>query len=290
MTQISNSSAGPRERAPRRQTLQSYHILCGALTLPDANESTLLAYAVRRVVHGFVAHRDYALAAQSAVHQNSFTIARRQLALVMAIDANPIAALFPPETPGEIFESRWNALNQAAQLGVMTQLNAYGTNAAEIRRIPKTEEPDQRFRGEMMSHCLELLSGRRRTDTGDDGQALKTLSTRLGSVESALHEVIELLYSEPAVGIDQCAIALGSSVRTLQRQLARHSLPFALIKQAARITIAGHRIRTREESLAETAQVAGFFDSAHMIHAWRTACGVPPSIYRSIAELSAPAR
>ena len=84
--------------------------------------------------------------------------------------------------------------------------------------------------------------------------------------------------------------AARSSVRTLQRQLALHGLLFVLIRQAVRITIAGHRIRTSTESFAMTAQAAFYFDSAHMIHAWQTACGVTPSAYRSIATLSARGR
>ena len=84
--------------------------------------------------------------------------------------------------------------------------------------------------------------------------------------------------------------AVRSSVRTLQRQLALHRLLFVLIRQAVRITIAGHRIRTSTESFAMTAQAAFYFDSAHMIHAWQTACGVTPSAYRSIATLSARGR
>ncbi|SIO71761.1 AraC-type DNA-binding protein [Burkholderia sp. GAS332] len=268
----------------------SYHLLCDALTLRDTSESALLVHAIQRVVSGLVTHDHYANAAQSAAGELSSTKVKQQLAIAIAVDANPIAALFPPTVRAEDFESRWNALNEAAHFGVKTCLENFGTDAEEVSRISATGERDELFRAEMMSHFLELLSGGHRANVVDDGRAILTLSANLEPAASAIHEVLELLYAEPGIGIEQCAIQVGASLRTLQRQLARHGLLFAQLKQAVRITIAGYRMRNCDESLTTTAQVAGFFDSAHMIHAWQTACGISPSTYRSIAKLSVHAR
>lgn len=53
--------------------------------------------------------------------------------------------------------------------------------------------------------------------------------------------------------------------------------------QAVRLTIAGYRLRHCDESIAATAQAAGFFDSAHLNHAWAAACDIVPSAYRVLA-------
>ena len=145
----------------------SYHLLCDALTLRDTGESALLVHAIQRVVSGLVTHDHYANAAQSAAGALSLTKVRQQLAIAIAVDANPIAALFPPTVRAEDFESRWNALNQAAHFGVKTCLENFGTDAEEVSRISATGERDELFRAEMMSHFLELLSGGHRANIVD---------------------------------------------------------------------------------------------------------------------------
>lgn len=266
----------------------SYHLFCDALDERGADESALFARAVRRAVSGLVTHGQYAQAARG--NQRMAGVERR-LALALEVDANPVAALFPPAVGQGAFEARWNALNQAVHWGVKTFLVHGHANADEdrgrVRRVPANggQEADDVFRAALMGHGLALLSGRARVSLVDDAHVLLALCGHLGLQRAVVREVLALLHEEPDAGIDRCAARLATSVRTLQRQLAREGLVFAELKQAVRVTMAGHRMRHRDESLTATAHASGFFDSAHMAHAWQVACGISPSAYRAIVKV-----
>lgn len=267
--------------------LMAYHVLHAALAPTRASAEqppARFAQAVERVVCGLVGHAQYAGAASAAASRGlPFAQTWRNLERAAAHDVNPLAALFPPGLAPRNFEVRWNALNEAAQFGVATEVAAPGTADAAIRRTPRTRERDHVLRAALMENCVEWLA----TRTADEAHAgecpLVSLSLRLGQERSAAHEVTQYLYAGSAEDLGQCAAALAVSPRTLQRQLARDGLTFALLRQAVRITIAGQRMRTRAESITDTAHAAGFYDAAHLIHAWQRACGVAPSVYRAIA-------
>lgn len=273
-------------RRKRHRLPVSYHLLYDGLTLRDADGATLFAHAVGCTLSGLVTHADYVGAAQRAAGVLSGATFTRQLRLAIAVDVNPLVALFPPSLGAMAFETRWNALNEAAEFGVKTSVEGLGGEGRAIHRVAEPGSRDEAFRAELMHRLLESMSSRCRDDRADDGRVLLSLFADLGPRDSAIRDVLERLHEEPGTRIDECAASAGVSLRTLQRQLGRHELRFAVLRQAAHLSIAGHRMRTRDESLTDTAMYAGFFDSAHMIHAWQRACGISPSIYRSIARLS----
>ncbi|WP_028226302.1 helix-turn-helix domain-containing protein [Paraburkholderia ferrariae] len=245
------------------------------------------AQAVARVVNGLVAHEVYANAA-SAASAGGLTPrqARANLARAAACDASPLAALFPAGLATRAFEQRWNALNEAARFGVATTVAAPGTRAAAIHRTPRTREEDNPLRAALSECCIEWLATRSAEDDPTGEQALVSLSLRLGQERGAAHEVAAYLYTEPEADLETCAAELAVTPRTLQRQLARGGLAFGVLRQAVRLTIAGQRLRSRAGSITATAHAAGFYDSAHLTHAWQDACGLTPSAYRAIATIA----
>lgn len=278
----------PFSEQPPRPRLMAARVLHDSL-VPRATAAcrpaARFAQAVGRVVNGVVSHETYVGAARAA-NASGVTPrqARQNLADTAACDASPLAALFPPELTTRAFEQRWNALNKAATFGVVTMVASPGTETVSIRRTPRTSERDDRLRAALSEGCIEWLATRAAEDAHLGERALLTLSLRLGLDRSAVHEAAACLYAEPAADLEQCATELAVSPRTLQRQLANDGLAFGVLRQAVRLTIAGQRMRGRRaESITATAHAAGFYDSAHLTHAWQQACGLAPSAWRAIA-------
>ncbi|CAB3768583.1 hypothetical protein GQ57_03810 [Burkholderia sp. MSh2] len=271
----------------RQRNAVSYHLLCDGLTLRAGGGTALFAHAVARTVSGLVTHAHYAGAAQRADGVLSAAAFRRQLGVAISVDANPVAALFPPSLCAADFEARWNALDQASAFGVRTALERFGAGDGAVRRVAGAGGREAACRAERMHQLLDLLSSRRPAAGVDDARAILALCADLGAGGGATRDVLERLHDDPGASVDACAAAAGVSLRTLQRQLGRDGVRFAALKQAVRISLAGYRMRNRDESLTDTAMHAGFYDAAHMIHAWQQACGIRPAVYRSIARLPA---
>jgi AraC-like DNA-binding protein len=263
----------------------SYHAMHDALTLGEPDDAALFAHALRRVVDGLVSHAAYAGAAQAADGRLAPTVAARRLDRLLAHDVNPLAALFPPRAASACLAARWNALNRRARFGVSTEVRAGDAAQLNARRTPPAGEADHALRIVLGEHCVDWLATRD-DDAAASGGALLALAERLTTDRGALRDTLALLYAEPSHELVASAARLGVSPRTLQRHLAQAEAPYARLRQAVRITLAGQRLRERDESLTDTAQAAGFFDAAHMVHAWQRACGLPPSAYRTIARLA----
>jgi AraC-like DNA-binding protein len=252
-------------RPATAQPLKSYHLLHAAVTgAAEADaDAAVLARSVRSVVAGFVEHAVYAQAAARTLGAGQRA---RRLQQGFTCDANPLAALLFGAGENAEFDRRWNALNRLARLGVRTHLEeSPHASAPSLRRQPQAAAADSAFRSELVEQCIE---------------AARSCAQQPGS---AAADAIGMLYEEPATELLDAAAQLGCAPRTLQRDLGRHGLTFGLVKQAVRLTIAGYRLRNLDESITATAQAAGFFDSAHLNHAWEAACDIAPSVYRTLA-------
>jgi AraC-like DNA-binding protein len=80
--------------------------------------------------------------------------------------------------------------------------------------------------------------------------------------------------------IDEIADAAGSTVRTLQRRIAREGLTFKRVVDQTRYLTAVELMRDSDASLVEIALSLGYSDQAHFNHAFRRWAGVSPSEYR----------
>jgi AraC-like DNA-binding protein len=278
------TTIAPLEPRPRLMASRALYDALAPARADDHDPPARFAQAVERVVNGLVDHEAYASAAHvAATHGLTPRQARQNLRHSATYDANPLTTLFPHGLTGRGFEDRWNTLNEAAKFGVATTVAAPGTQAVTIRRTPRTREHDDPLRAALSEGCIEWLATRSAEETVGDEHALVSLSLRLEQERSAAHEIAAYLYAEPSANLDECAAELAVSPRTLQRQLARGGLAFGVLRQAVRITLAGQRLRKRAESITATAHASGFYDSAHLIHAWQQACGLTPSAWRDIA-------
>lgn len=263
---------------------KSYHVLGAALAGVDAHPTQLFAWSVHAVVNGFVDHDAYLrTTARAAEERISAARLDTQMRLAIDFDANPIADLMKTSADDAAFVQRWNGFNQLAPLGVETLVS--DDSAAALRRKAKAEEPHRPLRDQVAQACVATLLPLRRDRPGREEEAPRRLAAHLMALNvarSGLEDCVAYLYGEPAAQLADCARALGSSSRTLQREFTALGLRFGALRQAVRLTAAGHLIRTRDVSLTEVAQSAGFFDSAHLVHAWRQSCGISPSQYRAL--------
>lgn len=94
-------------------------------------------------------------------------------------------------------------------------------------------------------------------------------------------EAMRLLEAEGDHDLCGLAAILGSSIRTLQRQLSAEGLTATDLRLAARQQKA-LRLLSRGLGLCLVATVAGYADQAHMARSIKAACGMTP---RSIAAL-----
>ncbi|MFC8528742.1 helix-turn-helix transcriptional regulator [Nocardia sp. NPDC057227] len=135
-------------------------------------------------------------------------------------------------------------------------------------------------RAAIMALAFGWLTGNR---APDEPRRLLTLQDDLGGSADAVRDVLTQLYDTPWASVEDVVATLGCRRRSLQRALTTERVTFRALRQAVRLTTAGYRLRTTGDSMTRIAHDAGFFDSAHFFRAWRTACGVPPSLYRSWA-------
>jgi AraC-like DNA-binding protein len=265
--------------------LKSYHVMYRALAESDEVAETLFARSIRRVTNGYVEHSIYAAAARLASVTLRPKELERRLRLSIAADANPIGNLFVSLVDEGQLKRRWNAFNALARLGVRTRIHHGAAQSNLLVREPQTPERDDPFRSDLIASCLGmLLPSAKDKQPSDIPQRLLRIANSFNLRKTALTEVLEYLHAEPALDIKQLSKQLGCCTRTLQRALRGYDLTFALVKQAVRLSIAGYRFRNVDEPIVATAQAAGFFDSAHLNHAWSLACDVSPSEYRSLCR------
>ena len=82
------------------------------------------------------------------------------------------------------------------------------------------------------------------------------------------------------VSIDSAARSMGTSVRTLQRELNREGTDFRSIANAMRCRRAMELLRHSDASITHISALLGYSDSAHFARAFRNATGMNPREFR----------
>ena len=259
----------------------SYHLLTQALAPAPETPARLFAYAVAGALDGFVAHADYvrtAAAAECAAPTDA-ALARR-LALLLACDANPLAALVRAAADAEQFARRWNGINQRVALGVATVIG--GPRRAGARQPRRDADADSALRQRLMHNFIAQLGPAPAGVRASPSPGLQGIAALLGLANAAPGELSAALQQRPDAGLAACAKALGCSSRTLQRQLGAAGLTFGQLRQAVRVGLAGDLLRNTRAPLVEVALAAGFYDSPHFNRAIRLSSRLSPGEYRAL--------
>lgn len=263
---------------------KSYHLLGASFADADDAPALLFRWSVERVVDGLTDHDAYSVAvARAATRQGAMQRAERRMLQLIPLDANPVAELMRTAPDARAFLRRWNGFNRLAPLGVETQVSCdAGLHLRRETRAAGLQDEMREQAGTIcVSHLMAEGSALRHRNNG--ARPLAQQFGALGYENAALRDSVDSLYANPFAELAQCADAVGASRRTLQRAFTQAGLNFRLLRQAVRLTIASHAMRaTGDESLTAIAHASGFFDSAHLAHAWKRSCSLSPSQYRSL--------
>ena len=86
-----------------------------------------------------------------------------------------------------------------------------------------------------------------------------------------------------SLSLDECARALYSSPRQLQRALADHGTSWRSLVLEARMRLAAERLAERHWTVRRVARSVGYVEPGQFAKAFRRAHGVTPSEYRRTA-------
>jgi len=106
---------------------------------------------------------------------------------------------------------------------------------------------------------------------------LDTLPTDLAG---CLHVTLDTLLVQGKSDLGTLALALGSSVRTLQRRLSERDRSFRDLLAQARLGLAHRRLRDPSAQVIDVAFEAGYSDPSHFTRAFRNWTGETPMHYR----------
>lgn len=97
----------------------------------------------------------------------------------------------------------------------------------------------------------------------------------------ALKQVLKTSLSEGYPDIDRSAKAMRTSVRTLQRNLARAGLTYSKLVEYARFEVAAEMLKSPNLKMIDIAYAVGYQDPSHFSRAFRRLAGQTPRQFRS---------
>lgn len=151
--------------------------------------------------------------------------------------------------------------------------------------------PNTRFIFDKTSSWLELpqsilmLPRHASSDTEatiSDDAALAGLAAMDGAdFVYALKQVLKTYLSEGYPDIDRSAKVMRTSVRTLQRNLARAGLTYSKLVEYARFEVAAEMLKSPNLKMIDIAYAVGYQDPSHFSRAFRRLAGQTPRKFRS---------
>jgi AraC-like DNA-binding protein len=97
----------------------------------------------------------------------------------------------------------------------------------------------------------------------------------------ALKQVLKTYLSEGYPDIDRSAKVMRTSVRTLQRNLARAGLTYSKLVEYARFEVAAEMLKSPNLKMIDIAYALGYQDPSHFSRAFRRLAGQTPREFRS---------
>lgn len=260
----------------------AYHAIVSALEDPRLSPSELFARQVAASLDGQRCYRQFHALGERIAERRSLTpqAIEERVAHWLALDLNPLLVL-ARRAPDDAAALRlYNLYNERATLGVRTRLAPDSDRdrlSVESRRSAlATSDPEPCRQASLAAVSLALRLRRAAVDAG----GLPGLAAQVGVGGTAAADVAAALAAGASPQVPALARGLGTSARTLQRQLARQHLTIGRLAAAHRLHQACQGL-TRPGSLTDLALACGYADLAHMTRAFVHACRMPPSGVRS---------
>jgi AraC-like DNA-binding protein len=197
-----------------------------------------------------------------------------------------------PEAVRQIEIYRYGALLQVLRYAagpewLPPKLKLQSSDDGRLRDIAMIRDVNVEFDSAMLSIAIpSLLLGHALENTADS--KVQVASSPLvpppgpdHSFEHTVKEVVRAHMLAHRSEISDVARSLGTSVRTLQRQLAKRGASFSNLLEQTRMETARTMLNEFDTSLSDIAAELGYRQSTHFSRAFRRVCGVSPSLYRS---------
>ena len=139
----------------------------------------------------------------------------------------------------------------------------------------------QKFTEVVLDQLLSWVKIRSHADSGS--LRLTDVAQHLDVESSASAEAAFCFEQDRYLTISQTAKLIGTSTRTLERQIKKDGISLELIRSAVRIAGVSRSLRG-SESLTTIAQNEGYFDLSHMSRAFKASCGMSPSTVRAVIQ------
>jgi AraC-like DNA-binding protein len=198
-----------------------------------------------------------------------------------AIDLNPTVQIARTSNSPRAVMEGYNAFNRRVCVGVETTMEASAAGYA-FRRQMRSSRVDPEFCKLTTLAAMEKMMGQVAARRGGGlGQTLAASQAAniLGVERSASGELASFFETGGPASVEEAALAIGCSRRTLQRAVKQEGGTVEELKICARL-LRAHRLMAGDASLTDIAAEAGYSDSAHMSRAFMTSCGLTPSEVR----------
>lgn len=270
----------------------AFHIAARALNLErDFSPRNLFADSVRHVVDGHVAgDRYYRIATQPGAMALGESALERRMRELFALDLNPLICMTRQLDSELALFKAWNTYQRHVSLAVQTVIrgNPNGRFGVDRRQVAYAVDPSAARSAGLCA--IDILSGaardRRRPGGSAGAQAAACLSgiaAGLGLQHTVVFEAAVFFEENRSHNVAQLCRALGCQRRTVERHFKDFGLTALELKMASALAGATASL-WGAGTLTEIAFEHGFSDQAHMTRAFRRACGLPPSVLRSLAS------
>lgn len=268
----------------------SYHIAPRALNLDREFSPTILfADSVRCVTNGHVpADHYYKISTTSAVRGLKENTLEQRMRELFAVDLNPLIAMTRQLDSELLFFKAWNTWQKYTRLAVSTIIHGHSNDSFEIKREKVSYQSDPPAARDAALCAFDILTdaarrkrGRSAEGSSEPGRRLSDIASTLGVRDSAVQETVLCLEEMRGLNVAGLCQSLGCHPRTLERHLKAAGLSAIDLKTACALIGATNSL-WGASSLTEIAFENAFSDQAHMTRAFRKACGLPPSVLRSL--------
>ena len=270
----------------------SFHIAPRALDLErEFSPRILFADSVRHVIDGHVgAEPYYRISTKSVARRLKASALEQRMRELFALDFNPLICMTRQLNSELALFRAWNTYQQHVSLSVRTIIHGHSNEQFTIARRQVSYDIDPPAAREAALCAIDILKGaamrkREQRDAVGDVRArpsLSAMAATLGLQRSVAFEVTLCLEEMPGLNVAGVCRVLGCKRRTLERHCKGIGLTPVELKMACALIGATNSL-WGGYSLTEIAAEHGFSDQAHMTRAFRRACGLPPSVLRSLA-------
>lgn len=270
----------------------SFHIAPRALNLErDFAPSILFADSVRHVIDGHVgADPYYRISTTSAARALKPAALEQRMRALFALDLNPLICMTRQLNSELALFRAWNTYQQHVSLSVRTIIHGHTNEQFTIARRQVAYDIDPPAAREAALCAIDILKGaagcrRQRLAAGDDSaqQSLSAMAFALGLQRTVVFEAARCFEEMGTLNVTGLSRALGCKRRSLERYFKAVGLTPVELKMACAL-VGATKSLWGNSTLTEIAVEHGFSDQAHMTRAFRRACGLPPSVLRSLAS------